>query len=100
MSSAPLAEDAGVPPRLGVLASGTGSILAALIADRLPIVVVATDRPCAAEKIATDAGVALERVERREFSPGFDREGYTAASDCDLIGQLFERWHLLPLLPT
>ena len=66
-----------MPPRLGVLASGTGSILAALIADRLPIVVVATDRPCAAEKIATDAGVALERVERREFSPGFDREGYT-----------------------
>lgn len=62
---------------MGVLASGTGSILAALIADRLPIVVVATDRPCAAENIATDAGVPLERVERRDFSPGFDRASYT-----------------------
>lgn len=77
--------DAAVPsPRLGVLASGTGSILAALIGDGLPIVVVATDRPCAAEGIATDAGIALERVERRDFSPGFDRSGYTEA----LIGAL------------
>ncbi len=74
-----MAEPPGTAPRLGVLASGTGSILAALIADRLPIVVVATDRPCAAENIATDAGVPLERVERRDFSPGFDRASYTRA---------------------
>jgi phosphoribosylglycinamide formyltransferase 1 len=74
-----LVEKAPRPPRLGVLASGTGSILAAMIAERLPIVVVATDRPCAAEKIAADAGLPLERVERRDFSEGFDRRRYTEA---------------------
>jgi phosphoribosylglycinamide formyltransferase 1 len=72
-----LADKAPRSPRLGVLASGTGSILAALIAERLPIVVVATDRPCAAEKIAADAGLPLERVERRDFSERFDRWRYT-----------------------
>lgn len=74
-----MAEVSGTPPRLGVLASGTGSILAALIAERLPIVVVATDRACAAEKVAADAGVVLERVERRDFSPRFDRRFYTTS---------------------
>ncbi|MGA8295602.1 MAG: phosphoribosylglycinamide formyltransferase [Acidimicrobiales bacterium] len=64
-------------PRLGVLVSGTGSILASLIADRLPIVVVATDRPCAAEQIANDAGIATERVERQDFGQSFDRVAYT-----------------------
>lgn len=70
-------DDAGPSPRLGVLASGTGSILAALIAEGLPIVVVVTDRACAAEEIAGDAGIVLERVERRDFSASFDRAGYT-----------------------
>jgi phosphoribosylglycinamide formyltransferase 1 len=72
-----LFEDGGDRTRLAVLSSGTGSILAALIAERLPIVVVATDRPCGAEKIAANAGIALERVERRDFSEGFDRSRYT-----------------------
>lgn len=72
-----MAEDHPAPPRLGVLASGTGSILAALIENRLPIVVVATDRRCGAEQVATSAGIALERVERIDFSSTFDRVSYT-----------------------
>jgi phosphoribosylglycinamide formyltransferase 1 len=79
-----LAEHAGSPPRLAVLASGTGSILAALIADGLPIVVVVTDRPCAAEQIASDARIPLCRVERHDFSRGFDRAHYTG----ELVGAL------------
>lgn len=72
-----MAEGQSSSSRLAVLASGTGSILQALIADGLPIVVTATDRPCAAEQVASRAGIALERVERRDFTPGFDRAGYT-----------------------
>lgn len=65
--------------RLGVLASGTGTILEALIAAQLPIVVVGCDRPCRAGRIAEAAGIPVEYVVRRDFSPAFDREGYTAA---------------------
>ncbi|HLI43616.1 MAG TPA: phosphoribosylglycinamide formyltransferase [Acidimicrobiales bacterium] len=64
-------------PRLGVLASGTGSILEAIIAAGLPIGVVVTDRECRAEEVAARAGVPVERLER-SFGRAFDREGYTA----------------------
>ena len=60
-----------------MLASATGSILAALIGADLPIVVVATDRECPAEEIARRAGIDVVRVERGDFSAGFDRQGYT-----------------------
>jgi phosphoribosylglycinamide formyltransferase 1 len=72
-----LVEDPLAPPRLGVLASGTGSILAALIEKGLPVVVVATDRECAAEDVARRAGITLERVVRVDFSQSFDRACYT-----------------------
>lgn len=75
----PLARPA-VPARpggLAVLASGTGSILAAVLASGLEVTVVVVDRPCPAEKRAADAGVAVERVERDDFGPGFDRDAYT-----------------------
>jgi phosphoribosylglycinamide formyltransferase-1 len=72
-----LVDNQGAPPRLGVLASGTGSILAALIADRLPIVVVATDRACGAETVAIGGGVPVERVARHEFGAHFDRPAYS-----------------------
>ncbi len=64
-------------PRLAVLASGTGSILEAILAAGLPVAVVVVDRRCAAEKRAADAGVAVELVERDDFGPGFDRDAYT-----------------------
>jgi phosphoribosylglycinamide formyltransferase 1 len=63
--------------RIGVLASGTGTILQALLEAELPIVVVVTDRPCAAVERAERAGIAAEVVERTDFGPDFDRLGYT-----------------------
>jgi phosphoribosylglycinamide formyltransferase-1 len=62
---------------LGVLASGTGTILGAILDAGIPVAVVVVDRRCPAEKLAADAGVAVEVVERDTFGPGFDREGYT-----------------------
>ena len=38
---------------------------------------VVVDRPCGAIEIATDAGVAVELVERTTFGPDFDRVAYT-----------------------
>lgn len=63
--------------RIAVLASGSGSILAALASAELPLSVVAVDRACLAEEIATRAGVPVVRVERRDFGSGFDRSLYT-----------------------
>jgi phosphoribosylglycinamide formyltransferase-1 len=63
--------------RLAVLASGTGSILEALIAAGLPIVVVGVDRPCRAARIAEEGRIPVELVERRDFSAAFDRVAYT-----------------------
>jgi phosphoribosylglycinamide formyltransferase 1 len=63
--------------RIGVLASGSGTILRALLAADLPIVVVLVDRPCAAIDVAREAAVPVEVVERRSFGRDFDRLGYT-----------------------
>ena len=41
--------------RVGVLASGSGTILRALLERGLPVAVVVVDRPCGAIEIATDA---------------------------------------------
>jgi phosphoribosylglycinamide formyltransferase-1 len=60
-----------------VLASGTGTILRALLEADLPIVVVLVDRPCGATEIARAAGVAVEVVERTSFGKDFDRVTYT-----------------------
>jgi phosphoribosylglycinamide formyltransferase 1 len=63
--------------RIGVLASGSGTILQALLDADLPIVVVVVDRPCAATERADQAGIATELVERSGFGPDFDRLAYT-----------------------
>jgi phosphoribosylglycinamide formyltransferase-1 len=68
--------------RLGVLVSGTGTILEALLADALPIVVVVADRPCRGLEIATDAGLAAELVDRQSFGgfgDAFRRDAFTGA---------------------
>lgn len=62
---------------LGVLASGSGTILQALLDAALPIDVVVADRPCAALERATRAGVPAELVERTSFGADFDRDAYT-----------------------
>ncbi len=64
--------------RVGVLVSGTGSILDTFLADGIPVAVVAADRPCRALGRAADAGVAAELVARDRFDAGFDRDAYSA----------------------
>lgn len=62
--------------RIGVLASGSGTTLEALLADGLPIVAVVVDRPCRAQEIAAGAGVPTELVAKGR---PFDRSAFTAA---------------------
>lgn len=62
----------------GVLASGTGSILEAILGAGITLDVVIADRPCRGLSIADAAGVPAVLVERTEFGPSFDREAYSA----------------------
>jgi len=64
--------------RLGVLASGGGSNLAAILAADLDVAVVVVDRECGATAVAGAAGVASAIVRRDSFGPEFDRGAYTA----------------------
>lgn len=64
-------------PGLAVLASGSGTILEALVEAGLPVTVVLVDRECRAEQVARSSSIPLERVIRSSFGPGFDREAYT-----------------------
>ena len=81
------------PMRIGVLASGSGSILHAMLErGDLPIAVVLVDRECGATEVARGFGVAVELVERSDYSRAFDRLNYTkevvaalARHDLDLI---------------
>lgn len=77
---------------IGVLASGTGTILTALLDAGLPISVVVTDRRCRALELAGEAGVATRLVERGSFGRDFDRVAYThevvdvlQAADVELV---------------
>lgn len=64
--------------RIGVLASGSGTILAAMLErGDLPIVMVLVDRECGAVEVAQRHGVAIEIVPRSDFSADFDRVAYT-----------------------
>jgi phosphoribosylglycinamide formyltransferase-1 len=63
---------------IAVLASGSGTILDAVLRAGIPVDVVVADRPCRALQVAADAGVPAELVERTDFSPTtFDRDAYT-----------------------
>jgi phosphoribosylglycinamide formyltransferase-1 len=63
--------------RLGVLASGSGTILQAVLDAGLPVSVVIVDRPCRALDVADAAGVPAELVERDSYGRDFDRVAYT-----------------------
>jgi len=63
--------------RVGVLASGSGTNLRAILEHGVPVAVVVADRPCPALDVAREAGVAAELVERDDYGPGFDRVAYT-----------------------
>jgi phosphoribosylglycinamide formyltransferase 1 len=64
-------------PRIAVLASGSGTLLEAILGAQLPVVVVVTDRTCRALDVAAAAGVRAELVERTEWGAAFDRAAYT-----------------------
>ena len=62
--------------KVGVLASGSGTILESILQHGIPVEVVVTDRPCRALEVAETAGVAAELVERESFGKRFDRTAY------------------------
>ncbi|MDE0802033.1 MAG: phosphoribosylglycinamide formyltransferase [Acidimicrobiales bacterium] len=64
--------------RLAVLASGSGTLLDAILSDGIPVDLVVVDRPCAATEIAEKHRVGHVVHERSSFGASFDREGYTA----------------------
>jgi len=63
--------------RIGVLASGSGTNLEAILAARLPVVAVVVDRPCRVTDVAAASGIPSEVVERDSFGADFDRDAYT-----------------------
>ncbi|MGH9156198.1 MAG: phosphoribosylglycinamide formyltransferase [Acidimicrobiales bacterium] len=67
----------GVPVCVAVLASGSGTILEAILEAGVPVALVVADRPCRALAVAAEAGVAAELVRRDSFGPEFDRLAYT-----------------------
>ena len=82
MAPGPTPDADPAPVRIGVLASGSGTILEAILATDLPVRVVAADRPCRALDVASAAGVPSLLVDRADFGgfgPGFDRDAYTGA---------------------
>lgn len=60
-----------------MLASGSGTILQAILDASLPVAVAVVDRACPAVDRADAAGVPVELVERESFGDDFDRDGYT-----------------------
>ena len=82
MAPGPTPRTEAAPVRIGVLASGGGTILEAVLASDLPVRIVAADRRCRALEVAAAAGIPTALVDRAGFGgfgPGFDREGYTRA---------------------
>ena len=63
---------------LAVLASGSGTLLDAILTSGLPISVVGVDRTCRAEEVAAAHRVECIKIERDDFTPTFDREAYDA----------------------
>lgn len=77
---------------VGVLASGAGSNLAALVDAGVPVAVVVVDRSCPAEAVAAERGIPVVVVARSSFGADFDRVAYTKAvvdaladADVDLV---------------
>jgi len=80
------------PAQIAVLASGSGTLLHAILAGGLPLRLVVADRPCRALGIAEQHGVPAELVERTEWGAAFDRRAYgerlikvLRAHDIDLV---------------
>src|SRR5262245_38460654 len=63
--------------RVGVLASGSGTMLAAILEAGIPVTVVVLDGHCAATGIAEGHGLEAVLVERTNLGAVFGREAYT-----------------------
>jgi phosphoribosylglycinamide formyltransferase-1 len=89
--------------RIGVLASGSGTLLESILDDGIPVSVVVVDRPCRATEVSEGHGVPAVLVERDSFGQDFDRVAYTERvvdvlqdHDIDLVvmagfGTIFEK---------
>ena len=62
--------------RIGVLASGSGTVCEAILDAGLPVRLVLADRDCPALVLAAARGVDAVLVPR-SFDSSFDRSGYT-----------------------
>jgi phosphoribosylglycinamide formyltransferase 1 len=78
--------------RIAVLASGSGTLLDAILADGIPVSLVVVDRPSRATEVAAAHDVPAVLVERSSYGADFDRVAYTRqvvdvllAADIDLI---------------
>ena len=64
--------------RIAVLASGSGTLLEAILDSGIPVALVVVDRPSKAQGVAEARGVEAVLVERTSFGEDFDRDAYTA----------------------
>jgi phosphoribosylglycinamide formyltransferase-1 len=63
--------------KVGALASGTGTILEAILDAGIDVDLVISDRRCAALDLASSRGVRAVLVERTSFGRSFDRDAYS-----------------------
>src|ERR1700733_10278459 len=73
---------------LAVLASGSGTILEAILEAELPVELGVADRPCRALDVGRSAGRTTALVDRADFGgfgPGFRRDDYTEAINAILL---------------
>ena len=78
--------------RIAVLASGSGTLLEAILDDGISVSLVVVDRPSRAAEVAAARGVEAVLVERASFDDAFDRVAYTKevvsvlqGADIDLV---------------
>lgn len=64
--------------RIAVLASGSGTLLDAILSDGIDVALVVVDRACPATDVARRHGVEAVLVERASFDASFDRDAYTS----------------------
>ena len=72
--------------RTAVLASGSGTLLDAILTDGIPVELVVVDRPCTATEVAERHGVRAVCHERTSFGADFDRDAYTREVTDVLVG--------------
>lgn len=59
------------------MASGSGTILGAILKNEVDVSLVVTDRQCRAIEVANAAGVPCLEIPRTSYGQDFDRDGYS-----------------------